>query len=328
MNSYDASRVKSSQFSADSRATEGQTHAAERPRRWSAWASLVIRVVGKSPDDEPRNRWGWLIIPSLLWLLVVFLLPLFLLASQSLYNFQGPGSVGSTLTSVNYLRFLSDEFYLRILGRTFLLGLTVVVCCVVLAYPVAYFLARTRSRWRGLLIFLVVSPLLISLVIRNLGWMILLGRNGFVNWLLTSSGISPEPLALLHNFTGIVIGLTHALLPFMILTLANVLQRINYDYEEAAMNLGANRWVTFRLVILPLSLPGLVAGSLLVFTVAISSFTSPSMLGGNKILFMATFIAQQVRFVLNYPFGAAVSVILLVVTATLTHLALRRTEGL
>ncbi len=326
MNSYDGSRVRSSQLFAYSPAREGRTHTAEPPRRWyPLWALSVIRT---PRDEESPNRWGWLIIPSLLWLLVVFVLPLLLLATQSLYKFQGPGSVGSTLTSVNYLRFLSDEFYLLILGRTFLLGLTVVICSVILAYPVAYFLARTRTRWRGLLIFLVVSPLLISLVIRNLGWMILLGRNGFVNWLLTATGISAEPLALLHNFTGIVIGLTHALLPFMILTLTNVLQRINYEYEEAAMNLGANRWLTFRLVILPLSVPGLVAGSLLVFTVAISSYTSPSMLGGNKILLMATFIAQQVRFVLNYPFGAAVSVILLVVTAALTYLALRRAEGL
>lgn len=282
----------------------------------------------KRDDEAPPNRWGWLFVPCQLWLLTVFILPLWLLAVQSLYRFQGPGAVGSTLTSVNYVRFLSDPFYLGILGRTFLLGLMVVLCSVGLAYPVAYFLARTKSRWRGLLIFLVVSPLLISLVIRNLGWMILLGRNGFVNWLLASTGIVTEPVTLLHNFTGIVIGLTHALLPFMILTLTNVLQRIDYQYEEAAMNLGATRWLTFRRVILPLSWPGLLAGSLLVFTVAISSFTSPAMLGGNKILFMATFIAQQVRFVLNYPFGAAVSIILLVVTAALTYLALRRSEDL
>lgn len=216
-------------------------------------------------SEEPRNLWGWFLLPAQLWLLVIFLLPLFRLGRLSLYRRQGPGTVDYVLTATNYVHFLSDWFYLEVLGRTFLLGLTVTTCCLVLAYPVSYFLARTRTRWRELLIFLVVAPLLISVVIRNLGWMILLGRNGFVNWLLSSAGL-PEPPTLLNNFTGVIIGLTHALLPFMILTLTNVIQRIDYEYEEAAMNLGAGRWLTFRRIILPLSRPGLLAGSLLVFT--------------------------------------------------------------
>lgn len=276
--------------------------------------------------EEPRNLWGWLLLPCQVWLLAAFVFPLVLLARQSLYTFQGPGVVGDALTSANYLRFLSDPFYIRILLRTFFLGLIVVACSITLAYPVSYFLARTRSRWRGLLIFLVVAPLLISVVIRNLGWMILLGRNGLINWVVVSAGVSPEPLPLLNNFAGIVIGLTHALLPYMILTLTNVIQRIDYQYEEAAMNLGAGRWLTFRRVILPLSRPGLVAGSLLVFTLGISAFTSPAMLGGKKVLVMSTFIEQQVRSILNYPFGATVSVILLVLTAVLTYCALARSE--
>lgn len=274
----------------------------------------------------PPNRWGWLLLPSQLWLLAVFVLPLALLLRQSLYDHVGPGVVGPSLTAGNYLRFVSDPFYLRILGRTFLLGITVVACSVVLAYPASYFLARTRSRWRGLLIFLVVAPLLISVVIRNLGWMVLLGRNGLVNWLVVSVGLAAEPLPLLNNFTGIVIGLTHALLPYMILTLTNVMRQIDYEYEEAAMNLGAGRWFTFCHVVLPLSRPGLLTGALLVFTLAISAFTSPAMLGGKKVLVMSTFIEQQVRSVLNYPFGAAVSLVLLLVTGIATYVALSRSQ--
>jgi putative spermidine/putrescine transport system permease protein len=281
----------------------------------------------KSYEERP-NRWGWLLLPCTLWLVGVFILPLLSLVVQSLFTYRGVGVVDNTLTIANYVRFVSDAFYWRLLGRTLLLGLAVLMCSVILAYPVSYFLARTSTRWRGLLIFLVITPMLISLVIRNLGWMILLGHQGFVNWMLTTTEIVTEPVGLLHNFAGIVIGLTHALLPFMILTLTNVLQRIDYQYEEAAMNLGANRWLTFRRIVLPLSWPGLLAGSLLVFTLAISAFTSPAMLGGNTILFMATFIAQQIRFVLNYPFGSTVSVILLVVTATLTYLAVRRSKEL
>jgi putative spermidine/putrescine transport system permease protein len=285
-----------------------------------------VRLAGWTPRsaDEPRNLWGWLVVPCQLWLLAVFLLPIVLLGRQSVYTHLGPGVVGEPVTTANHVRFLLDPFYLGILARTFLLGFAVVACCVIVAYPVSYFLARTRTAWRGLLIFLVVAPLLISVVIRNLGWMILLGREGFVNWLLVSVGVAREPLPLLHNFSGIVIGLTHALLPYMILMLTNVIRRIDYEYEEAAMNLGAGRWLMFRRVILPLSRPGLLAGSLLVFTLGISAFTSPAMLGGRKVLVMSTFIEQQVRSVLNYAFGATVSVILLMVTAGVTYVALAR----
>ncbi|MGE3870619.1 MAG: ABC transporter permease, partial [Pseudorhodoplanes sp.] len=153
-----------------------------------------------------------------------------------------------------------------------------------------------------------------------------LGTNGFVNWTLLQLGIVSEPLRLINNFTGVVIGTTHALLPFMILMLMTVIQRIHPSLEEAAANLGANAWSRFWRVIFPLSLPGLLAGYLIVFTLAISYYTTPAMLGGNRVLLMSTFIAQQVRFVLNYPFGATSAVVLMILAIVITVIASRMTE--
>lgn len=267
--------------------------------------------------------WGFLIIPAAVVLLIVFWLPTVLLAMNSFHRNQGLGQVSSDWTIENYVKFLSDPFYYGILLETFGLGVVVVCICIIIAYPTAYLLARTKSRWRGLLVFLVISPLLISVVIRNLGWLPILGSSGLINWLLISVGIIREPVQLINNYTGVVIGLVHALAPFMVISLMTVIQRIEPEIEEASINLGASPFETFWRVVLPLSRPGLLAGTLLVFTVVLSAFTTPAMMGGNRVLVMSTYISQQIRTVLNYPFGAMASVILMVVTGVLTIIALR-----
>jgi putative spermidine/putrescine transport system permease protein len=170
---------------------------------------------------------------------------------------------------------------------------------------------------------LVISPLLVSAIVRNIGWFPLLSQSGLVNWALLKLGVLGSPLPLVNNFTGVVIGLVHALLPFMILTLATVIERVEGDLEEAAANLGAGPLEVFWRVLLPLSLPGVVAGSLLVFTMAISAYTTPAILGGNRVLVMATYIAQQFRTVLDYPAGGTAAALLLVFAALLAMLALR-----
>ena len=271
--------------------------------------------------DPLRGRWGWYSLPGTIVLGLVFGFPIAYLCVNSFFRHAGLGQVEPDFTLANYSKFLTDWFYLSILADTFLLGAIVVSACVVLAYPVAYFLARTRSRWRGVLIFLVVAPLLISVVIRNLGWLPLLGSNGLVNWFLLTFGIVEEPLKLIHNFTGVAIGLTHSVLPFMILTLTTVIQRIDPTIEEAALNLGASPWQTFWRVVFPLSRPGLLGGYLLVFTLTISAFTTPALMGGKRVMVMATYIEQQVRFVLNYAFGATTAVILMIAAIALTIIA-------
>jgi putative spermidine/putrescine transport system permease protein len=271
----------------------------------------------------PRRGWGGLILPAVLVLTVVFVLPIGQLALNSFHRNAGMGVVDDAWTLDNYIKFLSDPFYYGILIDTLLLGIIVVSICLVIGFPVAYFLARTRSRWRGVLIFVVVSPLLISVVIRNLGWLPVLGSSGVVNWVLLNLHIVSEPVRMISNYTGVVIGLVHALSPFMILSLMTVIQRIEPEIEEASINLGASPFETFWRIVVPLSRPGVLAGYLLVFTVVLSAFTTPGMMGGNRVLVMSTYIGQQIRTVLNYPFAAMAAVILMLVTTITTLIALR-----
>jgi putative spermidine/putrescine transport system permease protein len=259
----------------------------------------------------------------LLTLALVFAVPIGCLIVLSFYSMTGPATVGDHLTAENYLNFFTDFFYFRILLNTFWLGAVVVISCLVIGYPVSYFLARTRSRWRGFLLFMVVAPLLVSAVVRNIGWFPILSNSGLVNWLLLNSGLVTQPVPLISNFTGVVIGLVHALLPFMILTLTTVIQRIEPELEEASASLGAGPVRTFFEVMLPLSLPGMIGGSLLVFTMAIAAYTTPVIMGGNRVLVMATFIGQQFRTVLDYALGATAAAVLMLLAGLLTLLAVR-----
>jgi putative spermidine/putrescine transport system permease protein len=262
-------------------------------------------------------------LPMVLTLALVFAVPIGCLIVLSLYSMTGPATVGDHLTAENYLNFFTDFFYFRILLNTFWLGAVVVISCLVIGYPVSYFLARTRSRWRGFLLFMVVAPLLVSAVVRNIGWFPILSNSGLVNWLLLKSGLVSEPIPLISNFTGVVIGLVHALLPFMILTLTTVIQRIEPELEEASASLGAGPVRTFFEVMLPLSLPGMIGGSLLVFTMTIAAYTTPVIMGGNRVLVMATFIGQQFRTVLDYALGATAAAVLMLLAGLLTLLAVR-----
>src|ERR1700741_2587832 len=177
-------------------------------------------------SGSANAKWALLSAPMVLALAIVFAVPIGWLIALSFFSMTGPAQIGDEVSLENYRNFITDPFYYRIIFNTFWLGGFVVLCCLIVGYPVSYFLARTKSRWRGLLLFLVVSPLLVSAVVRNIGWFPILSNEGLVNWLLLRSGLISTPLALISNFTGVVIGLVHALLPFMILTLTTVIQRI------------------------------------------------------------------------------------------------------
>jgi putative spermidine/putrescine transport system permease protein len=298
--------------------------------------------MGGASDDEPRDdgpkrdatmtprrrhreRSGWelWLLPMLATLAFVFAIPIIILISVSFHSMSGPAEVSGEITIANYREFATDSFLLRVLTDTLWLGCMVVGCCLALAYPISYFLARRQSRWRGMLLFLVISPLLISAVVRNIGWFPILNKSGLINWILINLGIISAPLNLIGNYTGVVIGLVHALLPFMILTLMTVIQRIDVDLEEAAANLGAGPLQSFFRVLLPLSLPGVIGGSLLVFALAISAYTTPVIMGGGRVLVMATYIAQQFRTVLDYGMGATAAAVLMIAASMLTIGAIR-----
>jgi putative spermidine/putrescine transport system permease protein len=223
-------------------------------------------------------------------------------------------------TLANYTHFLGDPYYLRTLLLTVKLSLVTTLCALVLGYLVAFQLIRsTRSRTARRLTYLVVlAPLFTSSIVRSFGWMVGLGNAGFVNRVLRDLGIVDAPVRLIFNETGVVIGLTHILLPFMVLSVAAVLQNIDPVLEEAAMDLGASRLVTFVTVTLPLSLPGVVAGSLIVFSLAMSAYVTPAVLSGGRLKVVPMLVYEAYVSVFDWGFGAAMAMILLGLTLAIT----------
>lgn len=269
-----------------------------------------------------------LLAPALVLLAFGFLAPLGILIVYSFYE-SGPGGLMiPAFTLKHYLRFLGDPFYLNILWRTVLLGLWVTAWCIVLGYPLAYVLARTRSRQvRGFLVTLLLVPLMTSVVVRSYGWMILLANNGLVNKALRALGLVETSVQLLFNTTGVVIALVAILVPYMILTLMPVIQNIPPALEEASQSLGANPWRVFRDVVLPLSLPGVAAGSILVFVLTIAAYATPRLVGGSRLLVIPIFVYDQTMALLNWPFASATSFILLALVLGLMAIQGRLVEG-
>ena len=252
-----------------------------------------------------------LLAPTTLALIVFFVLPLVWLFRASFDRGLDSGVIESAFTLENYQEFLSDRFYQQELLRTLRLGVVITALTLVATYPIALFLARSTSRWRGLLVALAIAPLLTSTVVRTYGWLVILGNDGLVNGALLGIGLIDQPLRLINDEIGVVIGLVEILMPYMALGLLSGFGRINPDVEEAAMSLGANPLRTFWRVTLPLSLPGIATGVLLVFVLTISSFVTPQLLGGGRVFLMATEIYDQATYTLDWPFAAAISFLLL-----------------
>ena len=258
------------------------------------------------------------LVPIIILLVAFFALPFGVMLYQSLFLSPLQAPPDSALTFANYAKLFGDFFYLKILLQTLALGAVVTVLCLIIAYPVAYMLARTRSRWRRLLVFLVISPLVVSIVIRSYGWMVLLGRAGTVNTMLQALGVTDHPLALMYNWFGVVVALTHVLLPYMILTLASVIEGIPESLEDTAAVLGAGWFARFRHIVFPLSLEGVGSGVTLVFMLAIGSFVSVLLLGGSDTLILPLLIYQQV-IQINNNFAAALGMYLLVISLVLLY---------
>lgn len=258
-----------------------------------------------------------LLSPLLLVLLVAFLLPVAALVPVSLRPYVAGAGIGAGWTGEHYVKALTDAFYLEILARTVGLGAIVTVLTLLVGYPLAYILARSTSRWRHWLTLLVVFPLLLNLVVRTFGWIALLARRGLVNQWLIGLGLADEPLRLMFNFTGLLIGLTHIFLPFMVLVLVAVIQNVPRDLEEAARVLGAGWWGVFAKVTLPLSVPGILSGSILVFVLTISALVTPRLLGGPTYKVMSTLIYEQFLQLLNWPAGSAMAIVLTLIVLAL-----------
>lgn len=278
------------------------------------------------PGDAARTwRTPYLLagVPAV-FLLVFFVLPTLVLFSASVL--QSDGLVPTAeLTLDNYRGLLSRKLVVDAIMRSFAIGLSVGALVVVLAYPLAWVLIRSTTRWKNLLIALALAPLLASVIVRTYGWWVLFNRDGAVNVLLLGLGVVAQPLVMLPSTAVIIVGLTHALLPYGVLTLMAALGGVNPNLERAAMSLGAGRLRTFLEVTLPLTWPGVAGGFLLAFAVAISAYATPAILGGPATHTMATLIMQYMTTLLDWSSGSALGVILL--TSSLGLVALTRLAG-
>lgn len=250
-----------------------------------------------------RRETYLLLVPGLALLVLGFILPILRMLVLS-----GYGPDGATFA--NFARFFQDGYYPSILWRTVKLSVIITVLTAMIGFPMAYIMSRVGPRLRLWLVIMVILPLMTSVVVRTFGWMVLLGRSGPIASTLRDLDLVGRGFSLMHSETAIVLGMTQVLLPFMVLTILGVLTRLDRRLEEAARTMGCSFLGALRNVVLPLSVPGIVAGSLLVFTLSASSFVTPSLLGGARLEVLAGSIYKSVTQTLDWNFAAAQSVIL------------------
>jgi putative spermidine/putrescine transport system permease protein len=259
---------------------------------------------------------AWLIAPALLLFVLFFVLPFGVMAMMSLFSGNPITNPNAVLTTRHYQRFIEDTagIYHDALWATLRIGLITTVVSLLIGYPLAHWMARMHSRLgHALALMAVIAPLLTGIVVRTFAWMTILQDKGVINTTLIQWGIIKSPLHLMYNEFGTIVALVHIYVPFMVLTLIGVIGRIDERLEQAARSLGAGRLRAFIEVTLPLSLPGILAGSLLVFALSISAYVTPSLMGGTDVLTLPMLIAQQVGTSFNPNFAGALGVILLAV---------------
>lgn len=278
----------------------------------------AITASNSLPFTQTRRRtFPFLVIALLLPMAIInfvaFVLPVIRLATISFIESRSGGVLTDNYTLANYIDFFTDSFSFELISNSLVLGFGVTLITLCCAYPIALFLHRVSPKWRNMLFVITVSPLLVSSVVRTYGWMVILGDQGVVNGILMSSGIIDSPMRLTNNTLGVFIGMVEVLIPYMALSLIAGFGRLENVYEEAAASLGANSWVRFRRIILPLTAPGIALGCLLCFVLSISSFITPKLLGGGRVFLLATEIYDQAVIQLEWPSAAAISVIVLII---------------
>lgn len=282
-----------------------------------------------APTAAPRSAATGplpLAAPLGLFFVVFVVMPLLLLAYVSLHTDTSLSSNGID----QYRKFLGDAFNLAVLRDTMWLGVKVTVLTLMIGYPLAWVYVQAPSRWQPVLMLLIVLPLLTSSVVRTFAWVVILGRQGIVNSVLTSWGLIDAPIKLLYTPGAVTVALAQIELPLMVLPLITALSNIDPALRQASLALGAGRWRTFLQVTLPLSMPGLLAGCLLVFASSVSAFVTQTLVGGGQQMFMPFYMYQQAIQANDYPFAATIAMVLLVsvlAVVTAVNLLARRSRG-
>ncbi len=284
---------------------------------------MAAAAAVQSFDDEKRTSiWSAsvLIGPATVFVVLGLLAPLAILFRYSLNRFEPRRMMVEAFSAENYIRFFSDPFYTNIFWTTLRVAGLCTIVCLIMAMPLAYVLARTQTRFKNILIMLVVLPLFVGNAVRAAGWMTLFGSRGFLNVSLQQIGVIDEPMQIMFTEQAVILGIIAVNLPYMVLTLQSVIEGVNRNVEEAAFSLGAGPLTMFRRVLLPLALPGILAGGILCFILAMNAYATPVLLGGPKFKMMGPLVFGQFQLN-NWPFGAAIAFILMSATLVLTATA-------
>lgn len=247
-----------------------------------------------------------LLVPGLVLLVVFLMMPLLNILMPTIFE--------DGISFGKYTAFFQDEYYIKIYMRTLKIALISAIICIVLGVPTAYFISRCDKKWRSVLMAISIFPLLTNSVVRSFAWINILGKNGVINTLLLNLGLIEKPMKLLYTEFSILIGTIYLFLPLMIVTVVGAMENIDNDMMEAAESLGANRMVAFMKVILPMSLPGIIVGGVLVFTGALTAYTTPQLLGGNSNLVLATLIYQRAMTMGDWTGASVIATIMIITT--------------
>ncbi|NEU30353.1 ABC transporter permease [bacterium LRH843] len=247
-----------------------------------------------------------LLLPGLLFLTIFMIIPIALTIGSTLFH-------DGSFTFGGYMQFFADEYFLSILFTTLRVSLLTTLISIVLGFPVAYFISKIKSRMKIILLLLTIFPLLTSSVVRSFSWMVILGKNGLLNTMLLGIGLINEPLEILYTPTAVIIGLVHLFLPLIIVTLVGVMENIDEDLQSAALSLGASKVTVFSRIILPLCVPGLMIGSILVFVGSFTAYTTPALLGGRQRV-ISTFLYQNAIALNDWRVASIVATIMIIVT--------------
>jgi putative spermidine/putrescine transport system permease protein len=259
-----------------------------------------------------------LVGPATIYVGIGLLIPLAILFRYSLNQFVPGKFMVDALTIENYVKFFTDIYYTGVLTRTVRVAFVTTALCLLMGFPLAYVLARTQTRFKNVLIMLVVLPLFVGNAVRAAGWMVAFSNKGLINASLMGTGAISTPIEIMFTEPAVIIGITAVNLPFMVLTLQSVIEGIDRSVEEAAFNLGATPFAMARRVLFPLAMPGILAGTILTFILAMNAYATPVLLGGPRFQMMGPLVYGQFVQQNNWPFGGAISFILMTATLVLT----------
>jgi putative spermidine/putrescine transport system permease protein len=265
--------------------------------------------------------------PALALYAAIVIVPLGMTVMLSVYEWSTVKGIQETLTLRSWIELFTDEYFREMFGRTLRISLWVTFICAVVGAPEAYILNRMTPRWRGIFLLVILGPLLISVVARTLGWALLFGgATGVVNKALMGLGVIASPIPFMFTETGVVVALSHVLMPFMVLSVWAALQRLDPQIENAAMSLGASHATVLRRVVLPQVMPGVLSGAIVVFALAASAFATPAIIGGRRLKVASTLAYDEFLNTLNWPMGAAVATLLLVALVAIILVSNRLVE--